>query len=217
MSTLHKSLASPYTVRVIDNAFEESLVRAADVSWPGLDWEWWHVYRDKDASKYASRSVQSAPTACLKLLHKMSEYPVHETLGNIQSAGIFPDFSFYGGGLHALTPGGYLRRHVDALDHPQHPWQRAVNLILYVNEGWKEEWGGAFEIYRGTELAHLIEPKFNRLVVFCPNDEAWHGVQQVSQDAKQFRRSLATFFWRKGESRGLNTSAKFEHNQVSSY
>jgi Rps23 Pro-64 3,4-dihydroxylase Tpa1-like proline 4-hydroxylase len=48
-----------------------------------------------------------------------------------------------GGGLHQSGPGGYLNVHTDFSVHHFHKnWHRRVNLILYLNPDWHEEWGG---------------------------------------------------------------------------
>src|ERR1017187_7296980 len=53
-----------------------------------------------------------------------------------------------GGGLHQSGPGGYLNVHTDFSMHHFHTnWRRRVNLILYLNPGWQEEWGGALELW----------------------------------------------------------------------
>src|SRR5260370_30698126 len=53
-----------------------------------------------------------------------------------------------GGGLHQSGPGGYLNVHTDFSMHHFHThWHRRVNLILYLNPRWHEEWGGAIELW----------------------------------------------------------------------
>src|ERR1700722_6378124 len=53
-----------------------------------------------------------------------------------------------GGGLHQSGPGGYLNVHTDfSMPHFHANWHRRVNLILYLNEGWRQEWGGSLELW----------------------------------------------------------------------
>src|SRR5215469_1733721 len=62
--------------------------------------------------------------------------------------GLMPDPSLEGGGLHQSGPGGFLNVHTDFSMHHYHKnWQRRVNVIVYLNPGWKEEWGGAIELW----------------------------------------------------------------------
>src|SRR5262252_6545852 len=60
--------------------------------------------------------------------------------------GLMPDPSLEGGGLHQSGPGGFLNVHTDfSMHHYHRNWRRRVNVIVYLNPGWKEEWGGAIE------------------------------------------------------------------------
>ena len=206
-----QTIISPYRVEIIDDYFESSLVRAACEAWPRLDWDNWHKYSDKYADKYASKWGREAPIACLKLLDQMSEFPIKKICPGFRLAeNYFPDYSFHAGGLHSYSPGGKLDIHVDALDHPIKNWQRVVNLLLYITPDWQEEWGGAFGIYNNSkELVHKINIKQNRLILFCPTETAFHGVDPISKECPVDRRSLATFFWRHGEKRNLNQVADF--------
>src|SRR5207253_7370897 len=62
--------------------------------------------------------------------------------------GLMPDPSLEGGGLHQSARGGFLNIHTDFSMHHYHKnWRRRVNLILYLNKGWQEAWGGAIEFW----------------------------------------------------------------------
>ena len=48
-----------------------------------------------------------------------------------------------GGGMHMTTEGGRLASHVDFNIHPTNPeLERRINLLVFLNPGWKREWGG---------------------------------------------------------------------------
>ena len=51
------------------------------------------------------------------------------------------DPSLHNGGLHETRRNGHLTLHRDFNTHPHHPkWRRRINIIIYLNEIWKEEW-----------------------------------------------------------------------------
>ena len=53
-----------------------------------------------------------------------------------------------GGGLHQTMRGGHLNIHADFSTHHAHEnWARRVNILLYLNEEWREEWGGELELW----------------------------------------------------------------------
>src|SRR5262249_30988061 len=61
---------------------------------------------------------------------------------------LIPEPSLECGGLHQSWRGGFLNVHTDFSIHHHRPeWERRVNLILYLNEGWQESWGGALEFW----------------------------------------------------------------------
>ena len=60
-----------------------------------------------------------------------------------------------GGGLHQSPAGGFLNIHADFTVHPHHRnWQRRANLLLYLNDDWKPEYGGDLELWT-KDMKHL--------------------------------------------------------------
>jgi hypothetical protein len=56
-----------------------------------------------------------------------------------------------------------------------------VNLIVYMNPNWKEEWGGHLNLWEGTldgmtRPAARIAPHFNTAALFRTSDNSWHGM-----------------------------------------
>src|SRR5262245_4487211 len=81
-------------------------------------------------------------------------------------------------GVHKSLPGCYLNVHRESAGHNKHSdWQRQLNLLLYFNKDWKEEWEGELELhdYRTRSCARRITPIFNRMVLFHTNEIAFHG------------------------------------------
>ncbi len=202
----------PFKVAIFDDYFNPCLVQAACEEWPANDWFGWHKYSDGHASKYASRVARDIPASCLTLLDEMSKFPLFDLCPYFYQHGCFPDMQgYYGGGLHMFTPGGMLDCHLDALNHPSKPWQRVVNLLLYIMPDWEASWGGQLNLHDADKrIVNTVQPKFNRLVLFQPTRTAWHSVSPISNECGQYRKSLATFFWKRGESVNSNTCAKFE-------
>ncbi|WP_026952265.1 2OG-Fe(II) oxygenase [Algoriphagus mannitolivorans] len=67
--------------------------------------------------------------------------------------------------------GSYYKRHLDQFQQVPH---RVVTVILYLNESWSEEDGGALRMYipqeDGTERVEDIYPVGGRLVVFLSGE-----------------------------------------------
>lgn len=125
------------------------------------------------------------------------------TLGKITGIdGLMYDPWYLGGGTHENRTGAILDPHIDFNYHPLERWRRRLNLIIYLNEDWHAEWGGALNLYRDPRLSqvpdHAIAPAFNRCVIFETNDHSWHGFDRISvpeQGRGRTRRSIALYFY----------------------
>jgi hypothetical protein len=104
-----------------------------------------------------------------------------------------------GGGLHQSGPGGYLNVHTDFSMHHFHTdWHRRVNLILYLNPGWLEEWGGALELWE-TNMARCgakYLPLLNHALIFTTDERSLHGFPDpLTCPEGQSRKSLALYYY----------------------
>ena len=90
--------------------------------------------------------------------------------------GLIADSSFTGGGAHKIQSGGKLSLHVDYNLNQLNQF-RVLNLLLYLNPEWEEEWEGALELWdsKNKKCAHKILPLFNRAAIFTLSDHSIHG------------------------------------------
>jgi hypothetical protein len=108
-----------------------------------------------------------------------------------------------GGGLHQSGPGGYLNVHTDFSMHHFHlNWRRRVNLILYLNPGWQEQWGGALELWEKTpegkmaRCAVKYSPLLNHALIFTTDERSLHGFPDpLTCPEGQSRKSLALYYY----------------------
>lgn len=98
--------------------------------------------------------------------------------------GLQADQSLYGAGLHVTDPGGWLNCHLDYALHTN-GMERRLNVVLFLNQEWREEWGGAFELWDepARAVVQRIYPAWNRAVVWEASDLAYHGTQALTHDA----------------------------------
>ena len=80
-----------------------------------------------------------------------------------------------------MQPGSRLEMHLDYSIHPVSGKERRVNLIVYMNRGWEEAWGGHLVLWEGTHEALSAEaarvaPTFNTAVLFRTSDVSLHGM-----------------------------------------
>ena len=80
--------------------------------------------------------------------------------------GLIPDPYFMGAGIHKTLNGGFLDIHADFNLHGHMKVERRLNVLIYLNPPWQEDWGGSFEVWdKGmTEKKASFAPTENRMV-----------------------------------------------------
>jgi len=190
----------PFPHLVIDGLFPDALLDAVVDEAPGRDERSnWVEWSDENSVKRGLREDWTmGPTTRLLLTQFNSAAFVNFLEGLTGIAGLIPDPHFFGGGLHAIERGGYLRIHADFNHYPRLDLQRRVNALLYLNRDWEEEWGGHLELWDRTlsRREAMIAPLFNRLVVFATTDTAYHGHPNPLETPPGIaRRSLALYYY----------------------
>ena len=91
--------------------------------------------------------------------------------------GLMPDYWFGGGGLNQIMPEGELAIHVDGTKNDDIEAYRRVNLILFLNKNWQDEYGGHLELWDEDQQGCVakIAPTYNTLALFNTNDLTYHG------------------------------------------
>jgi Rps23 Pro-64 3,4-dihydroxylase Tpa1-like proline 4-hydroxylase len=83
------------------------------------------------------------------------------------------------GGLAEMAPSGFLNVHRDFLAHTTRThWSRQVNLLLFLNSDWPDDYGGDLELWDAgvTRCVRSILPVMNRCVIFVTSKHSFHGV-----------------------------------------
>lgn len=98
-----------------------------------------------------------------------------ETLTGI--SGLIADPALWGGGIHIVKNGGHLGIHSDFNKHKHLKLDRRLNVLIYMNKNWEDEYGGHFELW-DKEMKNCvvkIRPDFNTMAIFSTTRTSYHG------------------------------------------
>jgi len=112
--------------------------------------------------------------------------------------GLISDPYFEGAGYHEITAGGKLGVHADFRIHKKLHLARRLNLLVYLNQDWQNEYGGMLELWKTdmSEAVHKILPIFNRCVVFNTDADSFHGhPDALTCPPERTRRSVALYYY----------------------
>lgn len=200
--------ACPYEHVVIDNFCDPQLLREAIVNIP--DPEVAGVKKSRDLifakNKFEKSDFNKISTGLAELKLELLTERFANWLSLLTEQEIFIDPSFHGGGLHQGGKGSFLNMHVDFNYHPIKPdWFRNINILLYLNQDWKESYGGDLKLRDGrvknSEALH-IQPLFNRAVIMFTRDYTLHGYEPIQFPEGSYRRSIAVYGYTKVDEAG---------------
>jgi hypothetical protein len=192
--------AEPFPHIVLDSFLPEAAARLALDHFPRESLRSDRVF---DAGYAGLHKRQILPDDCdgqaRQLFQFLNSRPVLEFLEGLTTIqGLISDPYFVGGGFHETGRGGKLGIHADFRINEQLHLHRRLNLIIYLNEGWQEAWGGHLELWdRGmTEKRVDVAPVFNRCVVFNTDATSYHGHPDPLMTPEGVRRrSIALYYY----------------------
>lgn len=199
--------ASPFPHVVLENLFPDDVLERVVSDFPTPDDPAWGRFDNPHEKKLGNyrRLLDTSPAiqAFLTALNSAEMLEFLETLTGID--GLIPDPYFGGGALHQIVRGGFLKVHADFNWHPKLRLDRRLNVLIYLNRGWKAEYGGALELWdrEMTRPVKTILPVFNRTVVFSTTDVSYHGhPHPLSCPDAVTRKSVSLYYYSNGRPDG---------------
>lgn len=186
---------------VIDTVVESFPAPSADINWrqlvaTGTDGE--KVQYNKQGMPHLFK----IPAVTRQLIWELNSSTFIRSLEKLTGIeNLIPDPSLRGGGLHQVLPGGLLGVHADFTHHADYDLERRVNLLLYLNKDWQDEYEGHLELW--NENASLcikrIRPLAGRCVIFNTDADSYHGhPRALSCPQGMTRKSLAVYYYTLG-------------------
>lgn len=192
----------PFDHVVIDNFLDKNFAKKLKNNFPSPSQQKWWLYDNPLEKKLAFNDLSKLDSIFTEFFIELNSSHFINWLSEISGLKLNADESLRGGGLHLIKRGGKLDVHEDFNIHKDLGMLRSLNLILYLNEGWKESWGGHLELWNAdmTKLCKKISPIFNRAVIFRTDTNSNHGhPHPLACPEDRFRISLACYYYRKVE------------------
>jgi len=198
--------AQPFRHVVIENFLEPELIKRLLADFPSFE------------ERYARNEVGAVGGKAVRMdmpdispdyaaLDRYLQTPAFlQTISQITGIpDLLYDPDYVGGGTHENVHGQGLDPHVDFNMLPKSNWHRRLNLIVYLNHEWHNDWGGCLDLHQNpwnseSDEIKTVLPLFNRCVVFETNEISWHGFTAIDlpADKKQLtRKSLAIYLYTK--------------------
>jgi len=204
VKTAHSSYltAQPFPHVVFENFFDPNLLELVLAEFPKPGEIRWQKFDNAQEIKLASAAETSFGSATRLFLYHLNSATFLQFLSSVTGIdNLIPDPRFEGGGLHQIVRGGKLGIHADFNKHSAFGLDRRLNLLLYLNKDWREEYGGHLELWdrEMTGCKGKVLPVFNRVMIFGTTDFSYHGHPDPLQCPEGVtRKSLALYYFSNG-------------------
>lgn len=193
----------PFDHCVIDNFFHRKVALQLENEFPNFNSDKWHKYNNAIEVKKVCNNWNVFPKVTYQAFSYLNSTDFLNLLRSVifKNKKLYSDIGLNGGGWHIHKQGGKLNTHLDYSLHPKLGLQRKLNIIIYLNSNWKEEWDGNLGLWSNEsskkpgKLAKQIVPKFNRAILFDTTQNSWHGLPNPLKCPKnEFRKSIAVYY-----------------------
>lgn len=193
--------ANPYPHIVLENFLNPQVLDECINEFNKLNAsDGWINYTHYNEKKKGLNKLDLLPAAIKETINELNSPEFLTFLSKLTGINnLQKDDQLEGGGIHQSTRGGYLNIHADFTVHPHHRnWQRRVNVLVYLNRDWKEEWGGKLELWdrEMKTCEEKVLPVFNRCVIFNTDADSYHGhPEPMTCPEGVYRRSIALYYY----------------------
>jgi len=192
----------PFPHIVIDDFLPTEVAERILTAFPAPGTGLWYQFDDEHEIKLQISDETLLDPYVRDVLYQLNSSMFIEFLEHLTDIdGLVSDPHFEGGGLHQIQPGGFLNVHADFNFHPRLRLDRRLNLLIYFNKDWKDEYNGHLELWdrEMNGCVKRIAPVFNRCVIFSTTDFSYHGHPDVlSCPQGMTRKSMALYYYSNG-------------------
>lgn len=190
--------ARPFPHIVVDNLFPKAVLDEVLDDFPRPDEIAWRKFDNPTEKKLGYWHENPLRPRIQLFLYEMNSAPLLQFLEALTGIeGLVSDPYYGGAGPHQIERGGFLKVHVDFNWHPLLRLDRRLNLLVYLNKDWKEEYGGHLELWNRdvSRCEQKVLPVFNRTVVFSTTDFSYHGHPTPLACPEGWTRKSVSFYY----------------------
>lgn len=193
--------AEPFPHFYIDNFLKEDFANEVYNAFPSYEeakkvGKSYYKVNEKEKVQITDSAIFPEP---IKRLHELlASKEFLELISDIMGIpDLLADPDLIGGGIHETNSGGHLDVHVDFNYLKNKQWHRRLNILIYFNKDWKEEYGGYFDIWDKDvkQCYGAFAPLFNRVFVFATSEISYHGVRPITCPPGVSRKSFAAYYY----------------------
>jgi Rps23 Pro-64 3,4-dihydroxylase Tpa1-like proline 4-hydroxylase len=198
----------PFPHIVIDDFLPQHALEAVLEAMPRLDdpsAKWGNLNanladgRPAQARKFHLQNVLHMQPALRQLIAEMNSGPFTFLISQLTGIeDLVVDAQMLGGGVHLVERGGLLRVHADFRRHLSYNLERRLNLLLYMNTDWQEDYGGHLELWdqEMKQCVRRVLPVANRCVIFNTTSTSFHGhPRPLACPEGVLRKSIALYYY----------------------
>lgn len=149
--------------------------------------------------KFGCSDILLIPPVLRQLIWELNSKPFLDILTELTGvANLITDPTLQGGGLHITEPEGLLAIHADFRKHRIYGFERRLNLLIYFNDNWKDEYGGHLELWDRPmkRCEKVVAPLLDRCVIFSTSEDSFHGhPHPLTCPQDRNRKSLAIYYY----------------------
>ncbi len=194
----------PFKYVVVENFFKPEAAEIIYKNYPVIEDGMWDGTTYINQKNKFKKSEFEAGSVMQRVFDELNSPTFLKWLEEVAEIGepLIADEELFGGGLHQSVNGAFLNVHVDFNMHPKTNYHRRLNVLIYMNKDWKDEYEGHLELWdlsdgKKNQLGKYA-PHFNRCVIFETNEISFHGHPKPLNTPKDVnRKSIATYYYTK--------------------
>ncbi len=205
----------PFPHIFLDDFLEEAAANRAMGEFPSVKDEGWIHYVHFNEKKHGLNKMDLLPSFIQQVIQELNSERFVAFVSKLTGIeNLRADEMLEGGGLHQSLRNGFLNMHADFTVHPHKPhWQRRVNILIYLNQDWVEEYNGHLELWSRDMKAcrQRILPIFNRCVIFNTDADSYHGVPEpILCGEDESRKSIALYYFTEHDTVAVRRATNYQ-------